>query len=251
MFTGLILAVGDVRAVRKGASSSKIRISAPFAASLALGESVASNGVCLTVTRVVGDSFEADASSETLARTTLQNARVGSRINLERAMTPSSRLGGHLVSGHVDGIGMLVRKSAIGNAWRLDFSAPAALAPMIAEKGSITIDGISLTVNGCTPMIRNQHEFNVTIVPHTWENTTLSDCTVGTSVNLEVDLIARYVARLLEARTTTQAPTLHAEHDVEATLRAWPRSFEETSTRKTTTQKATAKKNRAQKDRRS
>jgi riboflavin synthase len=258
MFTGLVLAVGVVSAIRTGSASSKIRISAPFDSALTLGESVACNGVCLTVTRIIGQSFEADASSETLARTTLKTLRAGSRINLERALTPTDRMGGHLVSGHVDGVGKLLRKTAVGRSFRLEFSLPKGLAPMVAEKGSITIDGISLTVNGCSPIGRAAAEFDVTVVPHTWASTTLSNLVPGTPVNLEVDLLARYVARLLEARALGVRPTEsqaevgshQAMPSVETTLRAWKSESRDhkraLATKATNTRPKTA---RSQKDR--
>jgi len=149
--------------------------------------------VCLTAVELGSDYFCADVSNETLSRTTLNAAAVGTPVNLELALTPSTRLGGHIVSGHVDGIGAVTEKRADGRSFRFKFKAPDNLAKYIAEKGSICINGISLTVNEVDGAV-----FSVNIVPHTLKETTLGDAVVGTKVNLEVDLLARYLERLIK-----------------------------------------------------
>ena len=157
-----------------------------------LGDSIAVNGVCLTVTALPGQGFCADVSGESLARTSLAQLKVGSQVNLEKAMTPTSRLGGHLVSGHVDGLGTIKAMTPDARSVRIDIEAPAELAKYIAEKGSITVDGISLTVNSVDGAV-----FSLNIIPHTQQITTIGEWTPGAPVNLEVDIIARYLERLL------------------------------------------------------
>jgi len=161
-------------------------------ADVALGDSIAVNGVCLTVIEFGSDWFRADVSNETLACTTLGMLQQGSPVNLEKALTPTTRLGGHLVSGHVDGVGEIVAMRDDGRSVRLDIRAPQSLLRYIAAKGSICVQGISLTVNGIEGDV-----FGLNIVPHTMQETNLSTATVGTPVNLEVDIIARYLERLL------------------------------------------------------
>lgn len=195
MFTGLISEVGVLRrAVPQGAAT-RLTIETTYQA-LELGESVAVSGVCLTVARIGSGSFEADASEETLRRTTLGAVRAGSKVNLERAVRPQDRLGGHLVTGHVDTVGTLLEIAAIGGAKKLTIGLDAELARYVAEKGSITVDGVSLTVNGASAPTEREAWFHVAIIPHTQDKTTLQDLSVGAPVNLEVDLVARYVARL-------------------------------------------------------
>jgi riboflavin synthase len=157
-----------------------------------LGDSIAVNGVCLTVITFNAHSFEADVSNETLACTTLGNLAVGASINLEKALLPTTRLGGHLVSGHVDGVGEIVRLESDGRSLRFTLRVPQELMRYIAAKGSICVEGISLTVN----RVEGQ-TFDLNIVPHTLEKTNLKDAGVGRSVNLEVDIIARYLERML------------------------------------------------------
>ena len=157
-----------------------------------LGDSIAVNGVCLTAVALPGDGFWADVSGETLTRTGFSGLRVGSPVNLEKALTPSSRLGGHLVSGHVDGVGTVLSRADDGRSVRFRIKAPDELAKYIAEKGSICIDGISLTVNRVSGA-----EFELNIVPHTLQGTTMGGFQAGRPVNLEVDVIARYLERLL------------------------------------------------------
>ncbi len=196
MFTGLIEGVGALRAREARGGDARLTIavgSLPFA-DVALGESIALNGVCLTVVAFDAASFEADASNETLALTTLGDLPVGAALNLERAMLPSDRLGGHLVSGHVDGVGRVEQITPDARAQRWRFSAPAHLLKYVALKGSICVDGVSLTVNAV-----DETGFEVALIPHTVEHTAFAQTRVGAAVNLEVDLVARYVERLLQS----------------------------------------------------
>lgn len=194
MFTGIIEAVGSIRGLEPRGGDLRLRIATGKLdlADVKAGDSIATNGVCLTVVELPGDGFSADVSTETLARSTLKDLKVGSPVNLEKALQPQSRLGGHIVSGHVDGIGEVVGREVSARAILFRVQAPAELAKYIAEKGSITVDGISLTVNG----LRGA-EFDLTIVPHTVQETNIGSWQPGTKVNLEVDVIARYLERLL------------------------------------------------------
>ena len=194
MFTGIIEAVGTVRAIEPRGGDVRLSIATGKLdlGDVKLGDSIATNGVCLTAVVLPGDGFVADVSTETLARSTLKSLKVGDRVNLEKALMPQSRLGGHIVSGHVDGIGEVVGRDVSARAVLFRIKAPDELAKYIAEKGSITTDGISLTVNG----LRGA-EFDLTIVPHTVQETNIAGWTVGTKINLEVDVIARYLERLL------------------------------------------------------
>lgn len=196
MFTGIIETTGSLS--RRAAHGDDVTLyiqSDDFDFSrCALGDSIAVDGVCLTAIELGADWFAADVSVETLKLTTLGGLRSGSRVNLERALTPSTPLGGHLVSGHVDGMGELLTREQDARSERLVFRAPADIARYIAKKGSITVNGISLTVNQV-----EHHDFSVNIVPHTLARTTLGDIRPGDRVNLEADLIARYLERLLQA----------------------------------------------------
>jgi riboflavin synthase len=194
MFTGIILAVGSVAGIDPMGGDTRLRIHAGGLglADTKLGDSIAVNGVCLTAVELTADGFAADVSGETLSRTTLGALKRGAPVNLELALTPSTRLGGHLVSGHVDGIGRLLDRRTEGRSQRLRFEAPAGLAKYIAEKGSICVDGVSLTVNSVEGA-----RFGVNVVPHTLGQTTLGSLAPGDPVNLEVDLLARYLERLL------------------------------------------------------
>ena len=196
MFTGIIEAVGRLAAREARGGDARLRIAVgalPFA-DVRLGESIAVNGVCLTVVAFDAGHFEADASNETLALTTLGVLREGAPLNLERAMRPSDRFGGHLVSGHVDGTGAVLAVEADARAQRWRFAMPPRLAKYVAQKGSICVDGVSLTVNAA-----DGESFEVALVPHTVANTAFQSTRVGDPVNLEVDLVARYLERL---RTT-------------------------------------------------
>lgn len=194
MFTGIIAAVGSIAALepREDAVRLYLRTGKLDLSDVALGDSIAVNGVCLTAVQLPGDGFWADASRETLARTTLGTLRPGDAVNLEKALTPSTRLGGHLVSGHVDGIGEVVTRRDDERFAFFQVQAPAGLARYIAEKGSICVDGVSLTVNAV-----EGSRFDLYIVPHTLQETNIDGYRVGTKVNLEVDIIARYLERLL------------------------------------------------------
>ena len=194
MFTGIILAIGKIAAIEHRAGDCRLKIDTGklSLADVALGDSIAVNGVCLTAVELGSHYFCADVSNETLSRTILNIATVDTPVNLELALTPSTRMGGHIVSGHVDGIGKVIEKKPDGRSFRFKVKAPDNLAKYIAEKGSICINGISLTINEVNGAV-----FSVNIVPHTLEATTLGDATVGTQVNLEVDLLARYMERLM------------------------------------------------------
>jgi len=203
MFTGIIQAIGEVAALQHQGTDYRLRIRTGTLdlGDVQLGDSIAVNGVCLTAVALPGDGFWADVSGETLAHTSFAELRVGSRVNLEKALTPTSRLGGHLVSGHVDGVGEVLSRGSDGRSVRFRIQAPAALARYIAAKGSITIDGVSLTVNAVAGA-----EFELNIVPHTLQETTLADFAPGRKVNLEVDVIARYLERLLLGERAAQPP---------------------------------------------
>ena len=194
IFTGLIVEVGRVRQIRRRADGAFIVIEAKkVLEGTRLGDSISINGVDLTVIEMNGDSFSADASLETLSRSTLGELRTGSRVNLERALAVGERLGGHMVQGHVDGTGSLVSVTPEGNAYRMRFAFPRELGRYIAMKGSITVDGISLTV-----ALLGNDWFEVAIIPHTWRETGLSDLKSGDRANLEVDVLAKYVERLIQ-----------------------------------------------------
>ncbi|MDC3261556.1 riboflavin synthase [bacterium] len=194
MFTGIISAIGDIAQLeqRGGDVRLTIRSGNLSLADVQLGDSIACNGACLTAVELTGEGFVADVSVETLNLTTIGNWQTGSRINLEKAMQASDRFGGHIVSGHVDGIGEVISLHEDARSWRFRIRAPRDLAKYIAHKGSITVDGTSLTINKVEGA-----EFELNIVPHTMTHTVMGDYQVGTKLNLEVDLVARYLERLL------------------------------------------------------
>jgi riboflavin synthase len=194
MFTGLIQAVGRLagRELRGGDQRLRIALGPLPAADLQLGESIAVNGVCLTVVAFDAEAFSADVSNETLALTTLGDLADGAPLNLERALLPTTRLGGHLVAGHVDGVGRVASIAGDGRGQRWRFSAPAEVLRYVAGKGSVAVDGVSLTVNDVA-----DDGFGVMLVPHTVAHTAFAGSAVGDPVNLEVDLLARYVERLM------------------------------------------------------
>ena len=197
MFTGLVEGVGTLAARETRGGDARLMIDVgtlPFLR-VEMGESISVNGVCLTVVGFDTAHFEADASNETLALTTLGALPLGRALNLERAMRPDDRLGGHLVSGHVDGVGQVLQVSDDARAQRWTFAAPKLLLRYIAQKGSICVDGVSLTVNAV-----DDTAFEVALVPHTIAHTAFARTNVGDAVNLEVDLVARYVERLLTTR---------------------------------------------------
>lgn len=196
MFTGIIEAVGRIAAIETLGGDRSMRFEvAGYLDGVRPGDSIAVNGVCLTAIDLDERHFSADLSAETLGLTTAGAWVAGRRVNLEKALTASKPLGGHLVSGHVDGIGRLVERHEDARSWRFRFEVPHALARYIARKGSICIDGVSLTVNDV-----DGDRFGVNIIPHTLDQTTLGELQAGDPVNLEVDLVARYLERLLSAR---------------------------------------------------
>lgn len=193
MFTGIIEEIGVIKKITKGVNSEKLLIQCnKVLEETKLGDSICTNGVCLTVTDINDHSFQADVMTETLLRSNLGNLTLGSEVNLERALTLSSRLGGHIVSGHIDGVGKIVSLKRIDNSIEVTIEAKLSILKYIIEKGSITIDGISLTVT----YVDNK-AFKVCIIPHTGENTILLKKKVGESVNLECDILGKYVERLL------------------------------------------------------
>ena len=194
MFTGIIEALGAVRKLEPIGGDLRYVIDAGDLdmGDVQIGDSIAVNGVCLTVIAYDSDSFSADVSNETIALTSLKGLKVGSAVNLEKAMLPTTRMGGHLVSGHVDGLGTVVSKAGDARSIRLEIEVPAELKKYIAVKGSICIDGISLTVNAVDDRI-----VGLNIVPHTQERTVIQHYEKGTRVNIEVDLVARYLETLV------------------------------------------------------
>jgi len=193
MFTGIVTDVGRVRSIERRGDV-RFTIETGFdVADLPVGASVACAGVCLTVVAVLDGAFAVDASAETLSRTTLGGWREGSRVNLERALRVGDELGGHITTGHVDAVGRVVGITPDGDSLRMEFEVPKPLARFVAEKGSICIDGVSLTVNAV-----DGPRFGVNIIPHTREHTTLGALRPGDAVNVEIDILARYVARLAE-----------------------------------------------------
>jgi len=194
MFTGIIEAVGEITSTQLGNGDLRLRINSGKLdlGDVALGDSIATNGVCLTVTALPGDGFWADVSLETLAHSSLAELKVGDAVNLEKALTLSKRLGGHLVSGHVDGVGEVLSRTPDARSERFRLRAPKELAKYIAHKGSICVDGVSLTVNKVIGA-----EFELNIVPHTVQETIIAAYSPGTRVNLEVDQVARYLERLM------------------------------------------------------
>ena len=193
MFTGIIQSVGEVRLITPRGGDVEMLIGAPRLdlATVAIGDSISCSGCCLTVTRIEGEAFAADVSIETLNVTTLGQWRAGQRLNLEKALYAGQPLGGHYVTGHVDGVATVVDRVNDARSIRVQFEAPAALARYIARKGSVCLDGVSLTVNEV-----DAARFAVNLIPHTLEVTTLDEYRAGTRLNLEVDIIARYLERL-------------------------------------------------------
>jgi riboflavin synthase len=194
MFTGIVTDIGRVRSVRQTERDRRYEIETAWDTSgIDLGASISHAGCCLTVTEKAPGWFAVEVSGETLSKTTLGDWREGDRINLERAARLGDEMGGHVVSGHVDGLGRVVSVTPEGGSHRIDIEAPAPLHRYIAPKGSITVDGVSLTVNAVEGRV-----FGLNIIPHTWEATTLGDLKPGDAVNLEIDMLARYLARWQE-----------------------------------------------------
>ncbi len=195
MFTGLVETVGTVTRA-SGSSPKRITIQSSYdVGQVEIGASIAIDGCCLTVVEKITDGLTFEAATETLKRTTIGNLTVGSRVNLERSLKLGDRLDGHLVLGHVDGLGIVRGREQIDSAWYVAIEAPAELAPLIATRGSVTIAGVSLTVVEAHGAV-----FKVGLIPHTWQVTTLADYAVGAPINLEADVMARYVQRLLDMR---------------------------------------------------
>ncbi len=199
MFSGIVTDVGRVAAIESRGDSRFVLTSSYDMSGVAIGASICCAGVCLTVVDKGADRFAVDVSAETLARSTLGQWRLGSLVNLERSLQLGDEMGGHVVSGHVDAMGSVANRRSEGDSVRFEFAAPPALAPFVAEKGSIAVDGVSLTVNevvdddaGCV--------FGVNIIPHTQQVTTLGALQTGDRVNLEIDMLARYMRRMLDSR---------------------------------------------------
>lgn len=202
MFTGIIQSVGKIAALDTRGGDASVRISCGKLdmSEVNTGDSIAVSGVCLTVVEHSAAGFTADVSGETLSRTTLGRLRTGDAVNLEKALTLSTPLGGHLVSGHVDGVGVVVNRREVARSVQFRIRAPEALAKYIAEKGSVCVDGVSLTVNAI-----HGAEFEVNIVPHTLAETTLGTIKEDSEVNLEVDVVARYLERLMLGKLAAQS----------------------------------------------
>ncbi|PWB79096.1 MAG: riboflavin synthase [Candidatus Methylomirabilota bacterium] len=194
MFTGLIEEVGHIQRLRQEHGITKLAVKGQqTVSSLVIGDSIAVDGTCLTVTRTAHSLFEADLSEETMARTTLGERHVGDPVNLERPCRPTDRLGGHFVTGHIDGVGSIHEISVTEGTWWFTITYPIALRPLLVEKGSVAVDGISLTVGRL-----NDRSFGVAVIPHTFHHTTLGNKSAGRRVNLETDLLGKYVVRYLE-----------------------------------------------------
>jgi riboflavin synthase len=210
MFTGIIEHVGRVEALESGAQGTRLRVHAGPLASLAVSGSIAVNGCCLTIVEISGEIFAADLSSETLRRTSFAEIKAGTRVNLERPLTAGKELGGHFVQGHVDGIGRVMRWEADGANWWLGVRLPRELARYVAMKGSIAIDGISLTVASIAG-----DTVEAAIIPFSYANTNLQALRVGDAVNLEADILSKYLERLLETRSAPAASALAVERLVQ------------------------------------
>ena len=194
MFTGIISAIGNIDDIQK-LGDWRLKITTPWeCAKIELGASIACSGVCLTVVESDADWFAVEVSAESLSRTTIGTWQVGTQINLERALRLGDELGGHMVSGHVDGLAIIDQITRSGDSHDLEISVPESLSKFIAEKGSVSLDGISLTVNAA-----EGGRFGVNIIDHTWGHTTLGHATIGQQLNLEIDMLARYVSRLISS----------------------------------------------------
>lgn len=203
MFTGIIEAVGTLTAITPRGEDISVTVESGKLdmSDVKLGDSIATNGVCLTVVALTANSYTADLSLETLNKTGFAQYSVGDKVNMEKAMLPTTRFGGHIVSGHVDGIGTIVERNQVGRAIEFWVDMPPELTRYVAQKGSVTVDGISLTVNDL-----RKNAFKLTIVPHTSAETTIDNFQVGRKVNLEVDVLARYMERLLQVNSEDAAP---------------------------------------------
>ncbi len=196
MFTGIIEGLGRISSIRHAGRGVSLAIESGFPLEdPEIGESIAVNGVCLTATSISLGAFTAEVSPESLSRTTLGNLKRGDKVNLERALRLSDRLGGHLVSGHVDAVGRILERKALGDFTLFTFSVPPELSRYLIEKGSVAVDGISLTVNSC-----DKGSFSVSVIPHSAQITTMGFKTTGDKVNIEVDLVGKYIEKLIGAK---------------------------------------------------
>jgi riboflavin synthase len=201
MFTGIITDIGTITKAEQRGDLRLVIACGYNMAGVDLGASIACSGCCLTVVDKGADWFAVDASAETVSKTAPGMWAEGSRLNVERALKVGDELGGHIVTGHVDGVGEILSVDPVGDSHKVTIAAPAVLAPYIAEKGSITVDGVSLTVNGVTDAGDGRAYFTLNIIPHTWDVTTLGSWAVGGAVNLEIDVLARYLKRMEAVRT--------------------------------------------------
>ena len=217
MFTGIVEAIGKVQNVKYHSKDITITMDAAGLdlSDVKIGDSIAHNGVCLTVTQLYKTGFDVDLSMETLKRSGFADIKIGFPINLEKAMQMNDRFGGHIVSGHVDGVGVITSITALGSAVEYWIKAPAELAKYIAKKGSITVDGISLTTNEI-----DGANFKLTIIPHTIAQTIMREYNVGTKVNLEVDVIARYLERLMLGEQASNSTLKKQESTMELLARS-------------------------------
>ncbi len=215
MFTGIIENLGTIAALRStGGEGRRISVDAGLDLSGSrIGDSIAVNGACLTVVELAGSRFAADVSPETMRRTTFGQARIGDRVNIERAMRLSDRLDGHLVSGHIDGVGVVAERQTQANAWVITIEAPEALTGYMIPKGSVAVDGISLTINHC-----ERSGFTVAVIPHTAAVTTIGLRRVGNRVNLETDMIGKYVARFVRPDATDPLTRPAGETEAKGTI---------------------------------
>lgn len=213
MFTGIVEDVGAIGSIEQNGSSLVLQIKAKFASELTLGESVAVNGICLTVTKKDDASFCADVTPETFRRTSLSLLSAGSPVNLERAMRADGRFGGHIVSGHIDGTGRLTAIRREDNAYNVFFRVEKPLFRYIIEKGSVALDGISLTV-ASVKNEGNYGEFSVAVIPHTWENTALKNKRVGSIINVECDVVGKYIEHFVNIGSSS--PTSSEKIDMTA-----------------------------------
>lgn len=202
MFTGIITDIGTIKSAEKRGDLRLVVGCGYDMASVAIGASIACSGVCLTVVDKADGQFVVDVSGESVARTAAGMWQAGTRLNLERALKVGDELGGHIVTGHVDGVGHIVATENVGDSWKVTVSAPVSLAPYIAAKGSITVDGVSLTVNTVIDQTDGYAHFTLNIIPHTAGMTTLGDLSPGREVNLEIDVLARYLKRMEDLRAT-------------------------------------------------